>query len=728
MSVVIQAEDTNLGRTVALKFLKKNVKGITQTEQVEQFFREARSAAALEHPNIVQIYGFQQSHGRWFMIMEHMEGGSLLELIERTGPLSPRRACMFMADAASGIAEAHAAGALHRDIKPSNLLLTRTARCKVADFGLVRPNIEGDSFRLSSMPVGSRHYVAPEILRNEPATPAADVYSLAATLYTVMAGRPPFPSDDRHELDRMIREGATPDLRELVPHAPARIVELIHRCMDRNPRLRPNAHEFASILRAELAELTDSGGMGSLTSVGSSSVLRSASVAGMPSPTLQSPSSVAPVLAVAPVPAPAPRKGSPLNIAIGVSVAVVIGLLLVIVLRPSGGGSPVAPAPVTQAPPAPVPAPVPAAQPTAQQVADLAALKARTDLLLEHTAKLEAAAQSARVHAADQAAQQKAEHEQQFQDLQSRAAELAGKARTGNDPAAAAAMEVLDKALAIQPGNAACTKLKAALAALPHQKAGDRLENGIGMTLSYIPSGSYVMGSPAGEKGRDEDENQVRVTITRPFYMGRTEVTQSQWQAVMGEYYKSADGIGDATQFIGPDMPVHNVSWNDAVAFCKRLSEKEHRTYRLPSEAEWEYACRAGTTTPFNTGDNLTSAQAQIDASEPYIGTTRGRTPQRTQRVASFPPNAWGLYDMHGNVAQWCADWYASLPIGEATDPKGPAQPTSLESANRVVRGGAWCQPARTARSASRWNYSPVIKTNYIGFRVVMEMNNGAEK
>lgn len=824
MSVVIQAEDLNLGRTVALKFLKKHVKQITQSEQAEQFFREARCAAALEHPNIVQIYGFEKTQGRWFMVMEHMEGGSLLQLIERTGPLSPRRACMFLADAASGIAEAHAAGLLHRDIKPANLLLTRTARCKVADFGLVRPSIDGDDFRLSHMPVGSRHYVAPEIVRNEPATPAADVYGLAATLYAVMTGRPPFPTDDRQELDRLIRKSPPPDIRQLVPHAPARIAELIQHCMGKAPKMRPSAHEFASVLRGELADLADTD---SLSSVGSSAILRSASAVAVPSPMLPSPVLSQPsALPVAGAPVPAVEAHRFFYTVIAVAAMVVVIALCIALLRPGGTAAVSA-----------IPAAPPAAQ---QQIVEVSALKARTDLMFDRLSRFdggqgmraiaeqaaqlrgesaglletrqleeagkklqallalcqraetleatrsqaaarsreaaeqrqiatsagaaveagspmaaaleqdriatkafeegrfqeaadgwakvksqyEAAGSRARTAATEQAAQRRAELDRQIHDLQVRATDLAAKAREGDTSASARAIELLNKALALQPGNDLCLKLKTELMAVPARKGGDRLENSIGMVLSYIPAGTFAMGSPVSEKARDEDENQMRATITRAFYMARTEVTQSQWQAVMGEHYRSPDGKGDATQFIGPDMPVQNVSWNDATAFCRQLSEKEHRTYRLPTEAEWEYACRGGSNSPFNTGDNLTAAQAQIDASEPYAGKTPGRIPTRPQRVASYPPSAWGLYDMHGNVGEWCGDWYGPYAVGEATDPKGPAQPASLESANRVVRGGAWCHPARTARSASRASYSPVIKTNYIGFRLVLEVND----
>lgn len=257
MAVVLQAEDVNLGRTVAIKLLRKKVKHLSRTEQVEQFFREAMCAASLDHPNIVQIYGFHEYQGHWLLVLEHLEGGSLGKAMERNGPLSPRRASLFLADAAAGVAEAHTAGILHRDIKPSNLLLTRTGRCKIADFGLALPMIQGDDFRLSSGAVGTPHFLAPEILQMRPATAASDVYSLAATLYAIMTGRPPFPTDNRKELLRVVLETPPPDVREIVPHASQALAELIEQGLSKKPYQRLSADEMAGVLRTEVAGLSD---------------------------------------------------------------------------------------------------------------------------------------------------------------------------------------------------------------------------------------------------------------------------------------------------------------------------------------------------------------------------------------------------------------------------------------------------------------------------------------
>ena len=185
--------------------------------------------------------------------------------------------------------------------------------------------------------------------------------------------------------------------------------------------------------------------------------------------------------------------------------------------------------------------------------------------------------------------------------------------------------------------------------------------NSIGMKLVYISPREFMMGSRdsavevarKGTRSKPEyftDEHpQHRVKITNGFFMGSAEVTQAQYMAIMGT---------NPSHFKGEGNPVESVSWNDAVEFCKRLSEKEGKKYRLPTEAEWEYACRAGTTTPFHTGETISTSQAHYDGHYVYGNGAKGVYRERTMSVGSFSPNAFGLYDMHGNVWEWCQDWY----------------------------------------------------------------------
>jgi formylglycine-generating enzyme required for sulfatase activity len=257
------------------------------------------------------------------------------------------------------------------------------------------------------------------------------------------------------------------------------------------------------------------------------------------------------------------------------------------------------------------------------------------------------------------------------------------------------------------------------------QTASVRIERPVPDGVVRINGGTFLMGSPATEAGRDGDEVQHSVTVSG-FYMSKYEVTQKEWVEVMGS---------NPSYFKGDNLPVECVSWYDAVEYCNKRSVKEGLTpaytidktrsdpdnrngndkvkwvvtwnrgasgYRLPTEAEWEYACRAGTTTAYSTGGSITTGQANYDNSS------------GTKNVGSYSVNPWGLYDMHGNVWEWCWDWYESYGDGAQTDPVGASS-----GADRLVRGGGWGGTARYARSANRDYGTPSFRYNDLGFRLV---------
>ncbi len=237
--------------------------------------------------------------------------------------------------------------------------------------------------------------------------------------------------------------------------------------------------------------------------------------------------------------------------------------------------------------------------------------------------------------------------------------------------------------------------------------------NSIGMKLVLIPAGEFMMGSPSTERKRDSDEvHQRKVRITKPFYIGKYEVTQSEYEAVMGK---------NPSRLKGANNPADSVSWNDAVEFCKKLSWKEGITYRLPTEAEWEYACRAGTTTAFHYGDSLSSEQANFDGKYPYGGAKKGPRREKTMPVGSFRPNAWGLHDMHGNVWEWCSDWYDKKYYSNSgvNDPEGPGS-----GKYRVLRGGSWDYSGWYCRSAQRVRIDKSYRDNNFAFRVARTLQD----
>jgi len=233
----------------------------------------------------------------------------------------------------------------------------------------------------------------------------------------------------------------------------------------------------------------------------------------------------------------------------------------------------------------------------------------------------------------------------------------------------------------------------------------------LGMKFVYIKPGSFMMGSPSSEQGREYDERQHRVTLTQGFKMQTTEVTQGQWREVMGSNPSHFKNCGD-------NCPVENVSWDDVQAFIRKLNSKEGPgRYRLPTEAEWEYAARAGSTTAFANGDITELLKCGYDTNLDAMGWYCGNSNEKTHPVAQKKPNAWGLYDMHGNVQELCQDWYEkTYPSGSVTDPEGP-----LLGRARVYRGGSWLKSTSGTRSAFR-GYNWPKESNYTqGFRLVLD-------
>jgi formylglycine-generating enzyme required for sulfatase activity len=239
------------------------------------------------------------------------------------------------------------------------------------------------------------------------------------------------------------------------------------------------------------------------------------------------------------------------------------------------------------------------------------------------------------------------------------------------------------------------------------------LGNGVVLDMVYIPGGTFMMGSPATEAGRSETESPQHQVTVSAFYAGKYPITQAQYEVVMG-YHPS--------RFMGKKLPVETVTWNKAVEFCQKLSEKTGKIYRLLSEAEWEYACRAGTTTPFYFGNTITTDLANYDGYSPYGAAPKGRSRGRTMDVGSFGPNAFGLYDMHGQVWEWCSDKCHHNYDGAPTDGSSWESETTYEI--RVLRGGWWDYYAVYCRAASRKSCSAGFALSYngCGFRVAVAL------
>jgi sulfatase modifying factor 1 len=224
----------------------------------------------------------------------------------------------------------------------------------------------------------------------------------------------------------------------------------------------------------------------------------------------------------------------------------------------------------------------------------------------------------------------------------------------------------------------------------------------LSLEMLWCKPGSFQMGSPEDEEDRYEDETLHEVTLTSGYWLGKHPVTQAEWEKVMGN---------NASHFNGANRPVEKVSWDDVTSFCEKLNERESEAgrlpagmaYQLPTEAQWEYACRAGTTTAYAFGNELTAKDANTGSSKL----------KETTDVGKYPANLWGFHDMHGNVWEWCADWYENYPSRTVSDPVGPA-----DGSDRVGRGGSWSDAALNARSANQGRNVPAISFSTLGFRL----------
>ncbi len=269
----------------------------------------------------------------------------------------------------------------------------------------------------------------------------------------------------------------------------------------------------------------------------------------------------------------------------------------------------------------------------------------------------------------------------------------------------------------------------------PQTDAKPIVTNSIGMKLAHIPSGKFIMGSPRTEAERDDKEERHEVAITKPFYIGVYEIKQSEYIEVM----RGLDGFKDRSVFKGDSRPVENVEWKKAKMFCQRLTSRAEekaagRSYRLPTEAQWEYACRAGTSTTFHFGGSISSEQANFNGQYPLVGGKQSKYLRQTSAVGSYKPNSFGLYDMHGNVAEWCTDWYDPGYYFDSPekDPLGPpfgiVDTKFTNNGNQnffvVVRGGCWVDDARACRSAYRFRAMPNTQYRLIGFRVICNVKS----
>ncbi|MHB8974914.1 MAG: protein kinase domain-containing protein [Pirellulaceae bacterium] len=729
MGQVFKALHRPMERVVALKM--PLVASVDSPEKVKRFQREVRAAAKLSHPNIVTSHDACESGGVHFLVMELVDGKDLHKLVKTNGPLPLSKAVKYIVQAARGMEHAHASDIVHRDIKPSNLLLDKEGTVKVLDLGLARfesRNVKertSQQFTETGVPMGTVDFMSPEqALDAKHADHRSDIYSLGCTLYFLLTGRPPYREDTPMKTFVAHREQAVPSIRTTRADVPEEVDVIFHKMVAKRPEDR-----FQSM--GEVIEALDA------CEISDEASLIVAETRKLPLSETECPKTQTHKPHGARTEPTRSRFGRrPLGLAIGLGLLfvglVVAGIILKI--KTSGGtivlecNQPELDGAVVTVDgeekitikmddkTEPITIKVDKGRRKLEVVKG--GFKTFTDEFeigggerKPITVRLE------RLPEEGMPAEKVAEA--------TAPADMGVRAvapNSGTTPPLAVAPFSSDEARKHQEQWAA------------HLKVPLEETNSAEMKLILIPPGRFEMGSSpehiawAVENGKKHGADQVysfalsletpqhHVDITSPFYLGVYEVTQVDYERVVGK--NPCRFRGDVRR------PVENVSWFDAVAFCNRLSEREQKKpyyiiagetasigggngYRLPTEAEWEYSCRAGSITKWNFGDD----ESMLGEYAWY----KNNATDKTQRVGEKKPNSWGLHDMHGNVSEWCWDWrqkYNTEPVS------GSAQPSEQVRKGRVLRGGAFIFLPHETRSAFRFGPTPDYRNPVVGFRL----------
>jgi formylglycine-generating enzyme required for sulfatase activity/serine/threonine protein kinase len=739
MGVVLKAHDPRLNRVVAIKVLAPAL--ALNAAARKRFLREAQAAAAVTHDHVVAIHAIEESKRLPLLVMEYVAGQSLQQKIDSTGPLAVKEIVRIGRQIAAGLAAAHEQGLIHRDIKPANILLENgVERVKITDFGLARA--VGDvAVTQTGLLAGTPQYMSPEQAHGQRVDYRSDLFSLGSVLYAMCTGRPPFRGESPVTVIRRVCEETPTPISQINPDVPDWLVRIVDRLLAKDPEQRyQSAAELMELLGQCLEHLQQPTlreppiipQLSGATSEAAADVVSLPQQRSFLAGTVRNHRWAAAALILLLV-------GAGLGATEATGVTDVSGFVATVLRIRTPQGTLV----------------VELNDPAASVAVDADDETITFSGIGPHEIKLRPGRHPVRALKDGKAVRTEwvtiTRGDRQVVKLH---LEQAGQAEKRRSPASAAEARELQSQWA--------KKLD-----LPD------FQNSLGMRLVLIPPGVFEMGGDDDEikdlrldgdwyfvkwipERLAAEQPKHRVELTKPFYMGVHEVTVGQFSKFIeatgykttaqrdgrgGYGYDRGDDQGHALKPSGwtqdvqynwknpgfpqsAEHPVNNVSWDDAVAFCKWLSEKEKVEYRLPTEAEWEYACRAGTTTAFYSGNRdidlrwvaniaLGSILDRVETwSDPHVFTAP---------VGSYKANAFGLHDMHGNVWEWCSDWYDAkyYRVSPTVDPQGPNA-----GEHHVFRGGGWDNHPIFCRSADRFSShysmdSPMIRTNWAGFRVV---------
>ncbi len=720
---VYKARDVKLGRFVAIKFLHE----FLDTRHEAMFLREAKAIAALgKHPSIVQIFEWSEYQGRNYFVLEYVGSNAAMLLHVNPTGLSLEQATRIVLDSAEGLAYAHKQEIIHRDVKPANILLElEGGGAKLADFGVARffdPTTAG----VADAPGGTPGYMAPEIVKGEEGDARSDLFSLGVTYYELLCGVIPYqvgPPDVM--LARIEKDKRTP-LSSRRADFPRAVYAIVDRATAYSAAERyQSAEEFCHALRAVLHALT---------------MPKKADTPIVSDTTQPAEAHAAKTSAYKAAEDTKRAGGEKLAhdlLSKGVD-AFRDGEAYERLRRYGEARSQFDTAKAVF---------LEAEEQSNRIMAEIRALKAAQARMMQQRAQAEEAEAprlTPDLFAAAFALEKKArdtanlvEATEGYQRAEQQYATTLEAARQHGEAELIPPRRMVENARrkatllqapryapeAFEAGEARITQAKAALpdcrqARKAYHMALERFQEAMritlerkrlesekegrapitvaGITFVWVPPGVFQMGSV---RGNAESSPVHKVTISHGFWISRYPVTQAQWQEIMGD---------NPSGFRGDTLPVENVSWEDAQNFIEKLNALEKGVFRLPSESEWEYACRAGSEAEWCFGDDV----SELAEYAWYYENAGGRT----HPVGEKQSNAWGIYDMHGNVCEWCADtWHPSY----AGAPEDGSAWCGTDSEERVTRGGSWCIITEDCRTAGRsWHPGKDTRTDFMGLRL----------
>ena len=673
MGIVYKCLDKTSGKSVALKTLAPEL--IQNHYEMELTKDNFNLVSELHHPYIANYNAleFDNIHGGYYLIMEFVDGEDIryyLRRMKKEGANPEQLILRLLRQAAEALDYAHTKKVVHKDIKPANMMVDRDGNLKLLDFGLaakIHSSMSMTTLRNGQEEAetsgGTLMYMSPEQLAGKWDKPTMDQYSLAAAAYELFSGHTPFNAPDRDSLKTSIRE----EVPEPLEDVSSSIVNAISKALSKKPEDRfASCTAFADALEDKTV----------------------------------------------PKPVPEPEKLSDSELVECLTLKINISSFF-------------------------------SSYSNEYFKAERDELQRKFDRCKDDPMSVDLLKAFRNIFASCEEMQKNAgvcqevlKKQQNLEDLEqflksnniSFPKEYHGKKTVADQllgmkryEAAGGVLSelctLLSKEKELYEKKRKAEEEKKRQAEEAKRKAEEeacrniKLPGGHVLEMVQIEPGTFIMGSPENELCRCADEKQHQVTLTKRFYLGKYPVTQKEYQAVMGN---------NPSHFKGDNLPVEKVSWYDAKRFCSKLNDLKRDElpagYRfdLPTDAQWEYACRAGTTTALNNGLNLTSEDGRCLHLDEVAWYWKN-SDRKTHPVGQKKPNAWGLYDMHGNVYEWCNDWKAGYPSRAVTDPTGPAS-----GSRRVIHGGSWYSTAQRCRSAGRRGSDPTYRCYDVGFRVAL--------